>query len=222
MENLAIPTKDLNVLIWKGDVKLRRIISICFLLLGFFLLFYPQIEKKFFDTNQEQLIEAFENLGNTSFDEEAVSPIEVKANPDDEELGLLDGTRGIIRIPKIDLEMMIFDGATPNSLTKGIGMIEPNKQFGLHNIGLAGHRSTTHGKQFNRLDELTLHDSVDIQTESGNYEFEIVRTFVVDRTEIEVLDDGQEPLLTLVTCTPLGKKNPTDRLIVQAKLKNKR
>ena len=185
-------------------------------------MFYPQIEKQFFNTKQEQLIEAFENLGNTSSYEEAVSPKEVLSNPDEEELMLIDGARGIIRIPKIDLEMIVFDGATPNSLIKGIGMIEPDKQFGIHNIGLAGHRSTTHGKQFNRLDELELHDIVEIQTESSNYEFEIVRTFVVDRTEIEVLKDEQEALLTLVTCTPLGKKNPTDRLIVQAKLKNKR
>jgi len=200
---------------------LQRIISICFLLLGFFLLFYPQIEKKFFYSKQEQLIEAFENLGNTSSYEEEISPKKVQANPD-EEVRLLDGARGIIRIPKIELEMMVFDGATSNSLTKGVGMIEPDKHFGINNIGLAGHRSTTHGKQFNRLDELAPHDIVEIQTESWNYEFEIVSTFVVDRTEIEVLQDRQEALLTLVTCTPLGKKNPTDRLIVQAKLKNKR
>ena len=210
------------ILIWKGNLKLRRIISICFILLGFFLLFYPQIEKKIFDTNQEQLIEAFDNMGDTSSYEEAISPVEVPANAGDKELSLLDKARGIIRIPKIDLEMMIFDRATPSSLTKGIGMIEPDKQFGIHNIGLAGHRSATHGKQFNRLDELELQDTVEIQTKTSNYEFEIVRTFVVDRTEIEVLNDGQEPLLTLVTCTPLGKKNPTDRLIVQAKLKNTR
>lgn len=210
----------MNVLIWKGDVILRRIISFCLILLGFCLLFYPQIEKKFFDTKQEQLLEAFENLGDTSSYGETVSPTEVQASSDEQELSLLDGARGIIRIPTIDLEMVIFDGATPNSLTKGIGMIEPYKKIGIHNIGLAGHRSTTSGKQFNRLDELTLHDNVDIQTESGNYEFEIVRTFVVDQSEIEVLKDGDEPLLTLVTCTPLGKKNPTDRLIVQAKLKN--
>ncbi|GGA20626.1 class D sortase [Psychrobacillus lasiicapitis] len=201
---------------------MRWVISIGFLLLGFFLLFHPQMEKKFFDNKQEQLIEAFESLGDTSSYEEAVSPVEVQANTGDKGLGLLDGARGIIRIPKIDLEMMIFEGTTPSSLTKGIGMIEPHKQFGINNIGLAGHRATTSGKQFNRLDELTLHDMVEVQTEAGTIEFEVVQTFVVDRTQIEVLQDGQEPLLTLVTCTPLGQKNPTDRLIVQAKLKDTR
>ncbi|QNK89165.1 class D sortase [Sporosarcina sp. resist] len=197
---------------------MRRIIGIVFLLLGFFLLFYPQIEKKASDSKQTQLIEAFENLGNTSTIEETVSPAKVQDYTDEKKLILLDGARGIVEIPKIDLEMVIFDGANENPLKKGIGMIEPDKEFGVNNVGLAGHRATTHGKQFNRLDELVPRDLVKVKTETGTYEYEVFRTFVVDQTEIEVLKDGQEPLLTLVTCTPLGKKNPTDRLIVQAKL----
>lgn len=201
---------------------MRTIVSICFLLLGFFLIFSPQIEKKVLDSKQDQLIEAFENLGNISTYEETEMPVEVQTNADEEKLTLLDGARGIVRIPAIELEMMIFEGSSENSLTKGIGMIEPEKEFGVHNVGLAGHRSTTKGKQFNRLDELALQDVIFVQTESGTYEYEIVDTFVVDQTEIQVLDDQKDSLLTLVTCTPLGKKNPTDRLIVQAKLKTKR
>ncbi|WP_313892644.1 class D sortase [Psychrobacillus sp.] len=198
---------------------MRTIVSICFLLLGFFLIFSPQIEKKFSDSKQDHLIEAFENLGNISVHEEAEMPIEVQANADEEKPALLEGARGIVRIPAIELEMMIFEGASESSLTKGIGMIEPDKEFDVHNVGLAGHRSTTKGKQFNRLDELALQDVIEVQTESGTYEYEIVDTFVVDQSEVHVLDDQKDALLTLVTCTPLGKKNPTDRLIVQAKIK---
>ena len=200
---------------------MRILISVCFLLLGSFLLFYPQVEKRVSDSKQEQLIEAFENLGNTSIDEEMESPLEVQVNADDGQQVRLNGARGIVRIPKIDLEMLIFDGSSESSLTKGIGMIEPKKEFGVNNVGLAGHRSTTKGKQFNRLDELSLRDIVEVKTEEGTYEYEVVQTFVVDQKEVGVLEDRKEPLLTLVTCTPLGKRNPTDRLIVQAKLKNK-
>lgn len=203
-------------------MKLRKIISICFLLLGFFLIFSPQIEKKVSDSKQDQLVEAFENLGNISTYENEEMPVEVQTNADEEKPTLLDGARGIVRIPAIELEMMIFEGSNENSLTKGIGMIEPKKEFGIHNVGLAGHRSTTKGKQFNRLDELLLQDVIEVQTEFGTYEYEVVETFVVDQKEVHVLDDQTDSMLTLVTCTPLGKKNPTDRLIVQAKLKNKR
>lgn len=39
-------------------------------------------------------------------------------------------------------------------------MIEPEKEFGINNVGLAGHRAITHGKQFNRLDELAPNDEI--------------------------------------------------------------
>ncbi|ERI10213.1 class D sortase [Aneurinibacillus aneurinilyticus] len=195
--------------------------SVGFLITGLFLLFYPQIEKEILDAKQKELIEAFEQLGNTSAHLETASTTEVQANQAQDQIEWLDGARGVIRIPKIDLQMLIFEGANETSLSKGIGMIEPEKEFGINNVGLAGHRAVTHGRLFNRLDELAPNDEIEIKTKTNIYEFVIVRTFVVDRKEVGVLTDKKEPYLTLVTCTPIGKKNPTDRLIVQAKLKNK-
>lgn len=200
---------------------MRIVWSLAFVIAGLFLLFYPQIEKGFSDAKQDKLIEAFEQLGNTGENVETTSPIEVQLDKDHGQLALLDGARGVIRIPKIDLEMLIFEGSNEASLSKGVGMIEPEKEFGINNVGLAGHRAITHGKQFNRLDELAPNDEIEVKTKTGIYEFVIVQTFVVDRTNVKVLTDKKEQFLTLVTCTPIGKKNPTDRLIVQAKLKHK-
>lgn len=182
-------------------------------------LFYPKIEKKVSDAKQKKLIETFRQLGNTRAHLEISPTTEVQVNHAQNQMGLLDGARGIIRIPKIDLEMLIFEGANETSLRNGVGMIEPEKRFGINNIGLAGHRAITYGKQFNRLDELVPNDEIKIKT--STYEFVVVQTFVVDRSEVEVLTDKKEPFLTLVTCTPTGKKNPKDRLIVQAKLVHK-
>ncbi|MGG4493052.1 class D sortase [Brevibacillus reuszeri] len=196
--------------------------SIGFILIGLLLLSYPQIEKKVSDAKQEKLIEAFEQLGNLSEQLEAMPTTTVDPIPPaPEQLTILDGARGVIRIPKIDLQMMIFEGSTETSLSKGAGMIEPKKQFGINNVGLAGHRAIAYGKQFNRLDELAPDDEIEIKTKTDTYEFVVVETFVVNRTEVEVLSDSKEPLLTLVTCTPIGSKDPVDRLIVQAKLKPK-
>ncbi|GED67260.1 sortase [Brevibacillus reuszeri] len=196
--------------------------SIGFILIGLLLLSYPQIEKKVSDAKQEKLIEAFEQLGNLSEQLEAMPTTTVDPIPPaPEQLTILDGARGVIRIPKIDLQMMIFEGSTETSLSKGVGMIEPKKQFGINNVGLAGHRAIAYGKQFNRLDELAPDDEIEIKTKTDTYEFVVVETFVVNRTEVEVLSDSKEPLLTLVTCTPIGSKDPVDRLIVQAKLKPK-
>lgn len=194
--------------------------GIGFILAGVLLLFYPQLEKKASDQKQEQLIEAFEQMSDVSKQIEASTehgePVVVQKDT----LELLDGARGVIRIPKIDLNMMIFEGSNEAALSKGVGIIESEKEFGKNNVGLAGHRAVTYGKQFNRLNELVQNDTIEIETKSGSYEFFIVDTFIVDRTKVEVLADQKEPLLTLVTCTPIGKKNPTDRLIVQAKLQH--
>ena len=196
--------------------------SIGFIMIGILLLSYPQIEKRASDAKQQQLIEAFEQLGTISEQVEAIPTTDVAPIPPaPEQLALLDGARGIIRIPKIDLQMMIFEGSGEAALGKGVGMIEKEKQFGKSNVGLAGHRAIAYGKQFNRLDELAPSDEIEIKTKTDTYEFVVVETFVVNRTEVEVLSDSKEPLLTLVTCTPIGSKDPVDRLIVQAKLKPK-
>lgn len=191
-----------------------------FILAGLLLLMYPQLEKKAADHKQEQLIEAFEQLSDVGRKiDEAEPPHAEPANVQQDAVELLDGARGVIRIPKIDLNMMIFEGSDESALRKGVGMIEPEKEMGKNNVGLAGHRAVTYGKQFNRLDELAPNDEIEIETKTGRYVFVVTKAFVVDRTKVEVLADQKEPLLTLVTCTPIGKKNPTDRLIVQARLK---
>lgn len=185
------------------------------------MLFYPQIEKNVADAKQEKLIQAFEQLNDTS---DYVEPVQIndgQIEKTENQQELLDGARGVIKIPEIDLEMMIFEGSNQASLRKGVGMIEPEKDFSINNIGLAGHRGVAYGKQFNRLNELEPNDEIEIKTKTGVYEFVIVETFIVDQTEVEVLNDKKEPLITLVTCTPIGKADTRDRLIVQAKLKQK-
>lgn len=199
--------------------------GILVILVGLAIVLYPQLEKWHFDRGQQQLIASFEQLGKTEQIEQAsvhsedTLGVEEYRKPTGESFKPLDGARGIIHIDKIDLEMMIFDGIGTETLGKGIGMIESKKEFGVNNIGLAGHRAVTKGKQFNRLDELSVNDEIKVTTEDGIYDFVIIDTFIVHQSEVSVLDDQEEPLLTLVTCTPLGTANPPDRLIVQAALK---
>lgn len=191
---------------------MRFLWSIVFIIAGLFLIFYPQLEKQVSDAKEKELVETFENLGEmTDLDETSVSTVPKEK---------LEGIKGVIRIPKIDLEMPILEGATKSSLSKGVGIIQSDKEIGKNNVGLAGHRGATRGKQFNRLDELEPKDEIEVKTKSGTFQFLIVDKFVVDRSDVEVLNDQKEPFITLVTCTPIGAVNPTDRLIVQARLKH--
>ncbi|WP_048601379.1 class D sortase [Rubeoparvulum massiliense] len=214
---------------------MRLVWGICSILIGLVFILYPQIEKVALDAEQKALIEAFEGLGTINDAMESTLPQLPQLNDQQQlnyppqqqefshadELALLDGVKGVIRIPKIDAALPIFDGAGEASLRKGVGIIESEKEFGVHNVGLAGHRAIAYGKQFNRLDELMPDDEIEVQTRTHIYQFTVVQSFVVDRTEVGVLADQEEPLITLVTCTPIGVENPTDRLIIQARLSQK-
>lgn len=201
---------------------MRKIIGILFIVIGVGIFAYPQVQNYFFNQQQQQLVDQFAQLGQVDLYDESISEEQqlqaVQQYSKNKQNELLKGARGILTIDKIDMEMVIFEGATPEVLGKGIGMIEPQKRIGEQNIGLAAHRSVTKGKQFNRLGELQQHDEIEVLTEEGTQTYEIVDTFVVHQSEVSVLDDQEEPMLTLITCTPLGTPNPPHRLIVQAKL----
>ncbi len=193
-----------------------------FILIGIAIFLYPLYENMQYDREQQQLLDSFAQLGNTEQLEQASMQIEQTVaeseRTNEDKSDLLKGTRGLLSIDKIDLDMLIFDGTSTEALSKGIGMIEPQKEFGVNNIGLAGHRAVTRGKQFNRLDELDVNDEIQVTTSNGTLEYVVVDTFVVHQSEVSVLNDQDEPLLTLVTCTPIGSRNPPHRLIVQAAL----
>lgn len=197
---------------------MRKIIGILLLLTGFSLLFYPQFERKKFDADQQELMNAFVQLGEWKEREFAESEKLQEEEDVIAPLQLADGVKGILEIDKIDLQIALFDQATEENLLKGVGIIEPEKEIGKQNIGIAGHRSTTKGKQFNRLGELKEGDRIQIKTYADTYTFNVTKTYVVHQSEISVLKDQTDPMITLVTCTPLGSRNPPDRLIVQAQL----
>ncbi|WP_342514445.1 class D sortase [Sporosarcina sp. FSL K6-1522] len=199
---------------------MRKVLGICLVLIGLAVVFYPQFKNYTYDREQQQLLTSFQQLGDTDLLEQLSTDAEtVTIDPNDDLAKQLEGARGILTIDKIDVEMIVFDGAGVEALSKGAGMIEPKKEFGVNNIGIAGHRAVAKGKQFNRLGELNIDDEIQVTTQDGTYTFIITDTFVVHQSDISVLQDKDEPLITLVTCTPLGKRNPPDRLIVQAALK---
>lgn len=204
---------------------LRRWIGWLFLLAGLLLVSYPLLKKIAFDRQQQQLLATFEKLGemgqaDLAMETEIELPSLKKPTADNSQNAMLEGARGLLKIPKIDLGMIIFDGVSETELAKGVGMIEPQKEFVHHNVGLAGHRSVAKGQQFNRLGELREGDEITVDTADETLRYKVIDTFVIHQSEISVLDDAEKPLLTLVTCTPLGKRHPPNRLIVQAELQD--
>jgi sortase A len=120
-----------------------------------------------------------------------------------------------IKIPAIDVDMVVVEGTTDSALQAGAGHY-PNTPLPCEggNVAIAGHR-TTYGKPFANLDKLQPGDTVELDTPIGGCVYQVAKDpFVVEPTDISVLAATPARTLTLTTCTPKG--SAAQRLVIQA------
>lgn len=125
-----------------------------------------------------------------------------------------------LMIEKIDLVMPVINQVTSDYLDVTLCAIEEtSKPWEEGNYAIAGHRSLTYGRHFNRLNEVSLGDSIVIKDLKNNlYEYEVFDILIVHERDVSVLEDNGFQEITLITCDPIGVKNPDNRLIVKGKL----
>jgi sortase A len=105
----------------------------------------------------------------------------------------------VLRIPKIGLEVPIFDGIDDWTLNRAVGRIGGTAFPGdPGNLGIAGHRDG----YFRGLKDIAPGDALEIETPVGISVYRVSGTWIVDPTEISVLDPTPTPAVTLVTCYP--------------------
>ncbi len=105
----------------------------------------------------------------------------------------------LLRIPKIDLVVPVYEGTTDLILNRGLGRIEGTAQLGESgNCGIAGHRDGF----FRKLKDIGPGDQIELQTLSGNNTYVIENITIVRPENVEVLGQGEEDVITLVTCYP--------------------
>jgi sortase A len=129
------------------------------------------------------------------------------------------GIEGIIKIEKIDLELPILTDATEKNMKISVASIKGTGKPGqIGNYSIAGHRSHTYGKNFNRLNEVEAGDFIIINNGKNQFNYEVMEKLYVKPEEVEVLEGNQtDKEITLVTCHPMI--NPTHRLIIKGKIK---
>lgn len=133
-----------------------------------------------------------------------------------------------IVIPDINVDWIVVEGVSVEDLRKGPGHYRTTPNPGqAGNAAIAGHR-TTYGAPFHRVDELEPGDSIFVTTAQGVFEYRVIGFdetrrrggdlgyFIVDPSETQVLDQGDENILTLTACHP--KYSARQRIIVQAEL----
>jgi sortase A len=118
--------------------------------------------------------------------------------------------------PTVRLSATVLEGTGDATLERGAGHIEDTPFPGQPgNIGVAGHRDTT----FRPVRHLRTGDPLELTTRDGVYRYLITKTFIVDPTDVYVLDPGEQPMLTLVTCYPFEYiGHAPRRYIIQAVL----
>ncbi len=129
-----------------------------------------------------------------------------------------------MRIPKLDVDVLVVEGTTPGALRAGAGHYAGTPLPGeAGNVAIAGHR-TTFGRPFNRLDEMKEGDTVLLETPGEDYTYTVLPGFAghanpwpVQPTEYDVVGPtGADHWLTLTTCHPKGSAK--QRLILRLAL----
>ena len=128
-----------------------------------------------------------------------------------------------LRIPKLDVDVLVVEGTTPSALKAGAGHYMGTPLPGEEgNVAIAGHR-TTFGRPFNRMDELKSGDKVLLDTPFATFEYSVVPPFdghanpwATTPQDFSVVGpprtQGQKTL-TLTTCHPKGSAR--ERLILR-------
>ncbi len=121
-----------------------------------------------------------------------------------------------IQIPSIELIADIRDGTDKETLNKYVGhFIETPLENG--NIGLAAHNRGYDFNYFSRLKEVIEGDEIIYKYKEIERVYEVVKNKIIKDTDVKVLDNTEENVLTLITCV---ENEPEYRRCVQAKEKN--
>ncbi len=125
----------------------------------------------------------------------------------------------LMRIERLDLELIVVEGVGRDDLKKGPGHYPETPLPGQYgNAAIAGHR-TTNGSPFGRLDELEIGDEIVVETLAGEFTYRVTTEIIVKPSEVGVLAPPPDPraaILTLTTCHP--RFSAKQRLVIQAVL----
>src|SRR5688572_362122 len=122
----------------------------------------------------------------------------------------------VLRIPKLNLKVPVFNGTDEWTLNRGAGRIIGTTRLGeVGNTGIAGHRDGF----FRGLKDISSGDVVELTTSRGTERYVVTQTQVTTPDDVSVLRPTATSSLTLVTCYPFYfVGNAPQRFIVHASI----
>ena len=113
---------------------------------------------------------------------------------------------GVLSIPKLEMEMPLYLGATDKHMADGAAQLgQTSIPIGGENTNavIAGHRGYNGAPYFRYVPELQIGDSVDITNLWGTLHYSVVETKIIQPNDIDAIkiQPGRD-LITLLTCHP--------------------
>jgi sortase A len=124
----------------------------------------------------------------------------------------------VLTIPKIHLEVPVFEGTDDVTLDRGVGRIAGTARLGQSgNLGIAGHRDGF----FRGLKDVTKGDEIRLTVPEGEATYVVDQITVVTPQDVSVLQPKPVSSITLVTCFPFYfVGSAPERYIVSASLRD--
>lgn len=129
-----------------------------------------------------------------------------------------DTPQALLRIPSLDIEVLVLEGIDELTLNRGVGRIPGTERpGGLGNVGIAGHRDGF----FRGLKDINSGDTIELITWRQRMSYRVTGVTIVEKDALHVLDPTDEGTVTLVTCYPFYfVGHAPKRYIVKATLDN--
>ena len=129
----------------------------------------------------------------------------------------VDRPLAVLRIPKIHLQVPVYNDTDDLTLNRGVGRILGTAQVGKGgNLGIAGHRDGF----FRGLKDLAPGDEIALVGVSQSDVYVVEKIQIVNPEDVSVLNPTRVPSLTLITCFPFYYVGSApQRFIVHASMK---
>ncbi len=169
----------------------------------------------------EELLEAMEQYNATIWEERQSGLTDPwsyeQPSFDLREYGIENEVFGVIRIPRLELSMPIYLGATEQHMADGAAHLSQTSiPIAGENVNcvLAGHRGYNGASYFRYIPDLQVGDEVIVTNLWGELRYKVVGAKIIAPNDIQeiLIQEGRE-LLTLLTCHPYAS-NGRQRYVV--------
>lgn len=123
---------------------------------------------------------------------------------------------GEIVVPSVGIHLNIGVGTSNYTMMVGAGTLRPDTEFGKGNVVLASHFMGDYSDLlFSPLKRVSIGTDIYLSDMKKIYRYTITDYNVVSPDHTEVVEQSNEPIITLITCDDL---NATNRVVVRGRL----